>query len=383
MKLAYVTTYSSSDIRKFSGLAYHIGKAFTDQSIALDVIDSLSEPFSPVFKAKQAAYRFLAGKRHLRDREPFILRSYAGQVAKKLANTNCDAVFSPGTISLSYLDCNLPIVFWTDATFAGMVDFYPEFSKLSAETVRNGNRAEQAALSRCRLALYASDWAARSAIENYQVDPSKVQVVPFGANLENNPTYDDVKAATCSRPKDLCRLLFLGADWSRKGGDLAIEVTRTLNGRGIRSELTIAGCAPPSPQPTFVRSLGFINKALPDEAARLDRLLAESHFLIVPSRAECFGHVFCEASAFGVPSLTTNVGGIPTAVRDNLNGKTFPIEANADEYCDYIEEILRNEARYRELASSAFNEYQTRLNWQVAGRTAKQLIHDYCSGSFQ
>lgn len=381
MKLAYVTTYRSSDIRKFSGLAYHIGKALSNQSITLDVIDSLSKPLSPAFKAKQAAYRFLAGKRHLRDREPLILRSYAGQIARRLANTNSDAVFSPGTIPLSDLDCDLPIVFWTDATFAGMVDFYPEFSNLSAETVRNGNRAEQAALARCRLALYASDWGARSAIENYQVDPSKVRVVPFGANLEISPSYEDVRDAIRSRPKDRCRLLFVGTDWSRKGGDLAVEVARTLNQRGIRSELTIAGCKSPMPQPTFVRSLGFINKAASGEAARLSQLLAESHFLIVPSRAECFGHVFCEASAFGVPSLTTNVGGIPTAVRNNLNGKTFPLDAGADDYCDYIEETLRSEARYRELALSAFNEYQTRLNWNVAGQTAKQLIRDHCLNS--
>jgi glycosyltransferase involved in cell wall biosynthesis len=46
--------------------------------------------------------------------------------------------------------------------------------------------------------------------------------------------------------------------------------------------------------------------------------------------------VFAEASSFGVPSLATNVGGIPSAVKDGLNGKTFPPDADAEDYCDYV-----------------------------------------------
>ena len=108
----------------------------------------------------------------------------------------------------------------------------------------------------------------------------------------------------------------------------------------------------------------------------MTQLFQESHFLFLPSRAEAYGIAFCEASAFGLPSLTSYVGGIPSAVRDNVNGMTFALDAPAETYCNYIMDLMRNYSRYEELALSAFNEYQTRLNWRVATQHVKQLIQE-------
>ena len=99
-------------------------------------------------------------------------------------------------------------------------------------------------------------------------------------------------------------------------------------------------------------------------------LIAESHFLILPSRAEAFGIVFCEAASFGVPSLATRAGGIPTAVRDGGNGKTFPLGTPPAEYAAFIRQHFADYASYEALARSAFREYETRLNWGVSGATA-------------
>jgi glycosyltransferase involved in cell wall biosynthesis len=122
--------------------------------------------------------------------------------------------------------------------------------------------------------------------------------------------------------------------------------------------------------------LGYISNATQEGRNQLNKLLAESHFLIVPSRAETFGHIFCEASSFGLPSITTNVGGISTAIRNDLNGSTFSKNASVAEYCDYISNLFSNYSRYKALCLSSFYEYETRLNWNVAGRTVKQLLMD-------
>src|SRR5205085_4346229 len=76
-----------------------------------------------------------------------------------------------------------PVAFWTDATFAQMVGLYPEFQRLTTATIENGDRLERLALSRSSVAIYASDWAAQSAIRDYGADPAKISVIPFGANL--------------------------------------------------------------------------------------------------------------------------------------------------------------------------------------------------------
>ncbi|MEO1146059.1 MAG: glycosyltransferase family 4 protein, partial [Cyanobacteria bacterium J06638_22] len=290
-----------------------------------------------------------------------------------------DVIFSPETVPIAYLDCPQPTVFWVDATFAGMVDFYAKFMNLCPETLRQGQQMEQAVLDKCSLAIYASDWAAKSAIAHYDVPPEKVKVVPFGANIECSRSFDDVQQIVQSRDQKVCKLLFLGVDWVRKGGEIALQVARELNAQGVRTELTIIGCQPEieGALPEFVKPLGFISKGTEAGMATIQTALTESHFLIVPSVAECFGIVFCEASSYGVPSIATNVGGIPTAIKDQHNGKLFPLGASIQNYCSFIADTFSDYSRYTELALSSFNEYQTRLNWSVAGKAVRQLIQDH------
>jgi glycosyltransferase involved in cell wall biosynthesis len=110
--------------------------------------------------------------------------------------------------------------------------------------------------------------------------------------------------------------------------------------------------------------------------ALITQLLHDSHFLFVPSRAEAFGIVFCEANAYGLPCLTSYVGGISTIVKDNINGMTFALDAPVARYCDYILDLMRDYSRYEALALSSFNEYQTRLNWNSAVLHVKNLIQE-------
>jgi hypothetical protein len=68
------------------------------------------------------------------------------------------------------------------------------------------------------------------------------------------------------------------------------------------------------------------------------------------------------------------VGGIPTAIKDNVNGKKFSKNAKVEDYCTYISDLFSDYSRYKNLAVSSFNEYESRLNWSAIGRTVKQLI---------
>lgn len=50
------------------------------------------------------------------------------------------------------------------------------------------------------------------------------------------------------------------------------------------------------------------------------------------------------------------------------------IYRNATKYCNYIIDLMSDYERYEELALSSFNEYKTRLNWDVAVSEVKKLI---------
>ena len=137
--------------------------------------------------------------------------------------------------------------------------------------------------------------------------------------------------------------------------------------------MTLVGSRPPGALPDFVKSAGFIDKKSALGRKRFDDLLGGSHLLILPARAEAFGVVLCEAASFGVPVLATRVGGIPTIVRQGVNGLLFAPD-DADAIAAAVRELVADRAQYENLARSSFEEYESRLNWGVAGRAVKQLL---------
>jgi glycosyltransferase involved in cell wall biosynthesis len=318
------------------------------------------------------------GSNYRRDRSPLTLKSYARQVSERLRSVEADLIFATGTLPIAYLESDLPIAIWADSVFAGMLDFYPDFMHLSDGTKRAGHHAEQRALTRCNLVLYASEWAAECAVRAYGIDPGKVYAVPFGANLECARTAAHVDRMLDAKNFDVCRLLFVGVEWHRKGGEMALNVTTALRGRGIPCELHVVGCHPTGPVPHYVHAHGYVSKR--DAAGRelLERLYEDSHFLILPTRAECFGIVFAEASSYGVPSLATDIGGTSSAIRSGHNGQTFPLDCGAERYADFIATCFRSGDAYRRLAQTSFSEYEERLNWNVSGRRVAELIDQFC-----
>jgi glycosyltransferase involved in cell wall biosynthesis len=297
-------------------------------------------------------------------------------VGREIDRQPADVVFGTFGDLLAHTPTTLPMVVWTDGTFRRMLDFYPDYQNLCAESRRDGLAMDEALLRRCRLVIFSSEWAAQSGRDDYGLDPARVRVVPFGANIECERTRTDIEALIARRQGGPCRLLFIGRIWQRKGGEIALEAARKLNESGLPTELTLLGSGPEDTAglPPWVHALGFVSKSDPAGRRRLDELLAESHFLIVPSRAEAYGIVFCEAASFGLPSVATNVGGIPTIIRDGVTGRTFPLEANGEAYAGFIREMMQNQGAYQTMARAAFAEYETRLNWNVAGKRVMELL---------
>ena len=72
-----------------------------------------------------------------------------------------------------------------------------------------------------------------------------------------------------SRSIKTLNLLFIGVDWIRKGGDLAVTITKNLNDLGIKTTLHIVGIEklPFENTPDFIVNHGYIN---PKEFSTID-----------------------------------------------------------------------------------------------------------------
>jgi glycosyltransferase involved in cell wall biosynthesis len=378
MRIAYITTYDSTNVRNWSGSGSFIAKCLEQQSIEVRRIGPLNLYTDPVMAARTFYYTHITKKTYHIEREPRVLKSYAKQIESKLRGLKVDAIFSPGTIPISFLKSKVPIVFWTDATYAAMVNYYPHWSNVCRKSIVDGNRMEQTALSNCRLAIYTSDWAANTAQKYYRVDPSKIRVVPFGPNIDVNVGFNEVKTIVQQRRSDVCKLLLVGVDWYRKGADIAVKLAETLNSRGIRTQLTIQGCTAPQPVPDFVSVKRFVSKRTEAGQKQLRKALEDSHFLVLPTRADCVPVVIAEANTHGVPVLATNVGGIPTAIANGVNGLTFPLTTFVEDAAEVVGRYMRNFDRYQQLAMSSFCHYERYLNWTNAGKKVKEYLHEVC-----
>jgi glycosyltransferase involved in cell wall biosynthesis len=286
----------------------------------------------------------------------------AVRVTRQLAETPCDIIFAPvASQELAFLETNIPIVYCSDATRSLWWKHYdpdPDPDEKQWRTV-----SESAAMAKSRRLVYPSTWAADSAIQDHGVDPTQVAVIPFGANMDDPPSADLILK---SKQYDKCRLLFVGKEWVRKGGDIALATMRSLRAMGIDAELTVVGTvAPEGVKDDHLTFIPFINKNIPEQLQKLQDLYFGASFFIFPTRAECYGIVICEANAFGLPVITTNQGGVSTIIQDGKNGYKFSLAASGPEYATLIAEVFADRRRYEQLVLSSRAEYDTRLNWDT------------------
>jgi glycosyltransferase involved in cell wall biosynthesis len=376
MRIAFATPYDARDVAHWSGIPSFIGRALARQvSASVHYLGPAEAPVRWPTRAKAALIHRVFGRGVWPDLERSVVRRRAAALSARVGDA--DVVLGVAASHLSQLHCRQPLVLWTDCPVSALVDSYPYATNLSHGTLRNVTRVEQEVFDRAAALVFPSEWAAGIARQTYGAAAEKVHVVPFGANLDAPPTAAEANGAAAARAgRGPCQLLFLGVEWDRKGGDLAAEATRLLNAGGVPARLRVVGCeAPPAVAALpFVDRLGFISKRTAEGRQRLAELFATSHFLLLPTRAEAYGIVFAEASAFGVPSVTTDVGGVGGVVTDGLNGVRLPLAAGADAYADYIGKLWSDPARYVELCGTSRAEFDRRLNWDAAAAALMTIL---------
>lgn len=368
MNITYVTNFPSTDIKHWSGTVHFMATNLAKYS-NVDYITGLQEDWTFSLKVKNKLYG--RNKIYRADRSPEFGRSYARQISEQL-NPTTDILFSHSSTLMSYLKTNKHKVIYTDATFASMINYYDYFSNLSQQYIKEGNQMEQLSLDSSSLAIYSSQWAADSAIKDYNADRDKVRIVPFGANISTQKiSLEEIKDILKKRSTDVCKILFLGVDWFRKGGDIAIDAVRYLN-EELRqpAELHIVGIddLPVENLPPYIINHGRISKATPEGMKKVESLILQSHFLFIPSRADCTPIVFSEAMSYAVPSVSAATGGIPSIVNDT-NGIILSPQVEPKEYAQQIYKTFEDKSYYNELALSAYHDFESRLNWDTAMKT--------------
>ncbi len=167
-----------------------------------------------------------------------------------------------------------------------------------------------------------SEWAKQGLVDEYQVSPEKVTVIPPGVDVAAWRPASEKKGNTEADAP--VRILFVGGDLQRKGGLLLLEAFRRLKARladsgGPAVELHLVTREHIAPEPCV-----FVHHGMQPNSPQLKQLYFESHVFALPTLGDCLPMVLSEAGAAGLPVLTTRVAAIPEMVVEGKTGLLVP-----------------------------------------------------------
>lgn len=373
IRVAYVSSVDPRDRLAWSGSHYSIYTSLQKNFGSVEVLGPYQPGVAVFFGKMKHFFARLSGKRYDFRRCRAVSEAYANYFDARLAGGNYDLILAPAaSAEVARLKTKVPIVYISDSTLKASLNYHKALSGLTENSLNESIETETLALKKSCLLAFTTPWAANSAMDGFNISPSKVVVLPFGANFEEEPGRENVLR---KKHNAVCKLLFVGVNWENKGGPIAVNALKQLLNAGIDAELTVCGCVPPHEfKHDKIKVIPFLNKSIASERAQLYQLYADASFLILPTRFEAYGLVFCEASAYGLPSLATRTGGVPGVVTEGENGFLFDPSDNGEGYAEKIEELWKNQKKYDELSVSCRDLYEKKLNWNAWSAALVQAL---------
>ena len=361
LKIGYLSAENPTNKRVWSGTHYSIYKSLS----ALGEVTILGphEPTLRLWIAKFINQFFLKvfNKRYSYRNSVFISKGYAKYFNKKLKGQNFDYLVAPAaSTEIAFLETNIPIIYISDGTFASCLNYHDSFKNLRQQSIIEGNLIEKRAIEKSKYVVVSSQWAQKSVITDYKANENQVKIIPFGANFDLLPAKTEIDLIAPTEWK----ILFVGVYWENKGGEIAFNAFKQLFDKGYAVTLTVLGCIPPNEfKHPKMKVIPFIDKNDAKGQKELNAIYKQHHFLILPTRFDCTPIVINEASAFGMPSIIANTGGVAGHLKENKNGYLVAYNDNGKDYAAKIENLINHPQEYLNLRQETRKLYDELLNW--------------------
>ncbi|MCP4067930.1 MAG: glycosyltransferase family 4 protein [Phycisphaeraceae bacterium] len=304
------------------------------------------------------------------------MRCLAAGVSRKIDAGGFDAVVAVNMSGLvSMIETSVPIIYATDATATLANTEYA----VDAGRRRGIREAfldfETRAVDRADLVLVPSAYCRDSMCRDHDADPSKLHLIPLGANLVPESDIDSAEISVPMSGGEL-ELVVTAADPVRKRVTLCADVTEVLASRGWRARLHYVGPRHEICDRSIVEWAGRLNHGVASDRRRHREILRRAHLAILPSISEMYGIAPIESAAFGRPSIVSGVGGLTTVVQDGVTGRCLPVDTPVSGWADAVESMIIPAERYRACSAAALHRYHQELNWGAWGRRVGGLVEE-------
>ncbi|WP_084529778.1 D-inositol-3-phosphate glycosyltransferase [Nocardia crassostreae] len=237
---------------------------------------------------------------------------------------------------------------------------------------------------------------ARQLVEYYGADPDRIDVVLPGADLSRYHPGDKAAArAELGLSANERIVAFIGRIQPLKAPDVLVRAAAQVladeavqphrperplrvlivggpSGSGLKRPEALIGLA---------AALGISDRVTflpPQPPHRLAQVYRAADLVAVPSYNESFGLVAIEAQASGTPVLAADVGGLGTAVRDNVSGLLVPGHSTPD-WAAALRSLFDDPARLERMGTAAVA-HAANFSW---AHTAEGLLDSYAAALSQ
>jgi len=207
-----------------------------------------------------------------------------------------------------------------------------------------------------------TNWCGQSLIKDLGVPAEKVAQRTIAVDLNN------WKIVERNENKGRVKLLFVGNDFKRKGGDFLLKMYSKISDR---CELIII---------SNDRALDLINLPLGVNRYKnilyteINKFFSDADIFIFPTYKDHFALVQIEAMASGLPIISRDIGGVSEAVRDAYNGYLMPYNSSEDEWAQKISYLIEHPEERKRMGYNSRMIVEKEFNIETFEKTIRCAI---------
>ena len=288
-------------------------------------------------------------------------------------------------VNISRKDTNIPIIATIHHPYAAEKNIIKE--KLTyTESIRYNfyrridflARMEKKICEKATRIITVSNYTAKFLIEEYQVPPNKISVIPNAVDTNRfNPKTGGHAIREKLKLHSEPIILFVGRFDHTKGVKYLIEAFSMLLKEIPDAKLILVGKGPLEKSlqlslniPALKKSVIFYGAASNNE---LPHIYAASDVVVLPSLIEGFGIVLLEAMATAKPCVAAKAGGTEDAIEDTVTGFLVP-PANPKALFEKLLMLIDDKDLSLKFGNAGRKRVEKMFTWE---RVAKQTVEYY------
>lgn len=249
--------------------------------------------------------------------------------------------------------------------------------KLANRFMKHQAKQEEAMAKKASLIVAVSKYSRDKILEHYDVEETKIRIIPNGVDVEKFKPTDAVASKRQFGLGTEPVVLFVGSLVPRKGLPYLVEAVKKVVKQQTNTKFVIVGDGPLRKQlDESLNNAGLMSNFMFLRNLKEDQLSAvysAADVFVLPSIQEGQGIVLLEAQACGIPVVAFGEGGVYEAVRDKETGFLVDL-GNSEGLADNLLKLLGDKGLRQKMGAEGRRFVTENFTWDIC---AQRMLHVY------